>query len=104
GAYAEMRSPLLISGFMSEVGRTLPDRMLVDTIDRTESKVIIRGGIRESSERASMILGNYVELLRADSEIGPHFTSITLTGLNRSIEDDQVMGSKIRFNSKPRSP
>jgi hypothetical protein len=104
GAYSEMRTPFLVSGFISEVGRTLPDRMIVDTIEWAESSVIIRGGIRDSSERASLLLGNYVELLRADPEVGLHFTSITLTGLNRSIEDDQVMGYEITFRLRPRSP
>jgi hypothetical protein len=104
GAYSEMRTPFLISGFISEVGRTLPDRMLVETIDWADNKVIIRGGLRESSERASLLLGNYVELLRADPEVGQHFSAITLTGLNRSIDDDQVMGYEITFHLKPRSP
>ena len=104
GAYSEMRTPILISGFISEVGRTLPERMLVDTIDWADNKVFVRGGIRDSSEHASLLLGNYVELLRADPEIGPNFTSITLTGLNRSIDDDQVMGFEISFHMRMRSP
>jgi len=104
GAYAEMRNPMLISGFISELGRTLPERMLVDSIEWNETKVTLRGGLRESSARASMLLGNYVEQLRADPEVGPHFTSITLTGLNRSADDDQLMGYEITFRPKPRSP
>jgi len=104
GAYAEMRSPMLISGFVSELGRTLPERMLVDSIEWTDNRVTIRGGLRESSERASMLLGNYVEKLRADPEVGPHFTAITLTGLNRSTEDDQMMGYEITMRVMPRSP
>jgi len=104
GAYSEMRTPLLISRFMSELGRTLPDRMVVDSVEWADNKVTIRGGLRETSERASQLLGNYVDMLRADPEVGPHFTSITLTGLNRSIEDEQVMGYEITLHPKPRSP
>ncbi|MGA2018543.1 MAG: PilN domain-containing protein [Opitutaceae bacterium] len=104
GAYAEMRNPMLISGFVSELGRTLPDRMLVDSIEWADNRVTLRGGLRESSARASMLLGNYVEQLRADPEIGPHFTSITLTGLNRSSDDEQMMGYEITFRVKQRSP
>jgi len=104
GAYAEMRSPMLISGFISELGRTLPERMLVDSIDWADTKVILRGGLRETSARASMLLGNYVEQLRADPEVGQHFTSITLTGLNRSSDDDQMMGYEIAFVIRQRNP
>jgi hypothetical protein len=104
GAYSEMRTPLLVSGFISEVGRTLPERMAIDSIDWSDNKAIIRGGLRDTSERASQLLGNYLELLRADPDVGPHFTSITLTGLNRSTEDEQVMGFEITFRPKPRSP
>jgi hypothetical protein len=61
GAYSEMRTPLLVSGFISEVGRTLPDRMVVDSIDWSDNRVTIRGGLRETSERASQLLGDYVD-------------------------------------------
>jgi len=103
-AYAEMRTPMLISGFISELGRTLPERMLIDSIDWAEGRVTLRGGLRESSDRASMLLGNYVEQLRANPEVGPRFTSITLTGLSRSTEDEQLMGFEITMRIKPRSP
>ena len=53
GAYSEMRNPMLISGFVSELGRTLPDRMLVDSIEWADDRVTLRGGLRESSARAS---------------------------------------------------
>lgn len=104
GAYAQMRSPTLISGYISELGRTLPDRMLIDSIDWADNKVTLRGVLRESSERASLLLGNYVEQLRTDPEVGPHFISISLTGLSRSTEDEQMMGYEITFRVRQRSP
>lgn len=102
-AYSEMRNPFLISGFISELGRTLPDRMMVDSIDWNDGKVTIRGGLRETSEQASLLIGSYVDTLRADPGIGPHFSSITLTGLNRSTEDEQMMGYEITLRFRPRS-
>jgi len=104
GAYSEMKTPMLISGFISELGRTLPDRLLVESIDWADNRVIVRGGLRENSERASQLIGNYVDVLRADPDVGPHFASITLTGLSRSTEDEQMMGFEITFHVKPRSP
>jgi hypothetical protein len=104
GAYTEMKNPILISGFVSELGRTLPDRMVIDSIDWNDGRVTIRGGLREPSERASLLLGTYVAKLRADPEVGPYFNSITLTGLNRLPEDEQMMGYEITMHLRPRSP
>jgi hypothetical protein len=98
-----MRNPFLISGFLSELGRTLPDRMLIDSIELNDGKVTIRGGLRETSEHASLLLGSYVDKLRDDPEVGPHFSSIILTGLNRSSDDEQMMGYEITMHLKPRN-
>jgi hypothetical protein len=102
-AYSEMKNPILISGFISEIGRTLPDRMTIDSIGWNDGRVTIRGAMRESSGRASLVLGDYVAKLRADPEIGPHFNSITLTALNRSPEDEQTMNYEITMHPRPRS-
>jgi hypothetical protein len=102
-AYAEMKSPVFISGFISSLGRALPDRMVVDAIDWKDGSVVIRGDLRETSEHASMILGAFVDKLRADPDIGPHFSTINLTGAERSKDDDQLMVYLITLKGKPRS-
>jgi hypothetical protein len=103
-AYSEMKNPFLISGFTSEIGHTLPDRMVIDTIEFGEGKILIRGRLRDSSEAASILLGKYLEKLRADPEVGPHFTTINVTDLDRSIEDDDVMVYALTFHLKSRTP
>jgi len=103
-AYSEMKNPFLISGFTSEIGHTLPDRMVIDTIEFGEGKILIRGRLRDSSEAASILLGKYLEKLRADPEVGPHFTTINVTDLDRSIEDDDVMVYALTFHLKARTP
>ena len=90
-AYAQMKNPVFVSGFIAELGRTLPAQMVIDSIDWNEGTVVVKGDLRETSEHASMILGNYVDKLRADPEIGPHFSSINLTGAERSTTDEQAM-------------
>ncbi|MFZ1057470.1 MAG: hypothetical protein WAN79_17485 [Opitutaceae bacterium] len=102
-AYSEMKNPILISGFVAELGRTLPDRMAVDSIEFNEGRFIIHGRMREASERASLMLGSYLDKLRADPEVGPRFSSINVTGLDRSVEDDQVMTYAITLHLKPRA-
>jgi hypothetical protein len=94
----------LISAFTSELGRTLPDRMVVDSIDFGDDRIVVRGRLRELSERASKLLGSYLDFLRADPAVGPHYTSINVTSLDRSLDDDQVMTYAITLRLKPRDP
>jgi hypothetical protein len=103
-AYSEMKNPTSVSGFISALGRTLPERMVVDSIDWSDGKVVVRGGLRETSEHASMLLGDYLDKLRANPEVGPHFSSIVLSGAERSTEDEQTMVFEITFHLIPRNP
>ena len=79
-AYAEIKAPILISGFISELGRTLPDRMLVDSIEYGDSKISVRGRLRETPERASQMIAIYVDKMRANPAIGTHFNSSSSPG------------------------
>ena len=101
-AYVEMRNPILISSYISELGKTLPERMVVDSIEFNEGKFVIHGRLREASERASLLLGNYLDKLRSNPEVGPHFSSINVTGLDRSLEDEQMMTYAITMHLKPK--
>ena len=103
-SYSELKSPILVSGFLSDIGHTLPDRMLVDLIDYGDGKINVRGRLRESPQKASQLIGSYVDKLRADAKVGSHFTAINITGLERSTEDEQMMNFEITFHIKPRSP
>jgi hypothetical protein len=47
-------------------------------------------------------LGGYLDKLRADPEVGPHYSTINVTGLDRSLEDDQTMNYTITMHLKPR--
>jgi hypothetical protein len=103
-AYSEIKNPILLSGFIAEVGHTLPDRMAVDTIEFADGKIVMRGRLRESSEAASVLLGKYLDKLRADTGVGSHFTSINVTDLDRSTDDDQMMVYALTFRMKPKTP
>jgi hypothetical protein len=103
-AYTEMKNPVLISGFITEMGRTLPDRMLIDVVEFDTGTFVVHGRLRETSERASILIGEYMEKLRKDPEIGPHYTNINVTALDRSTDDDQMMNYTITFRLKPRTP
>ena len=68
-----MKNPLLLSGFISELGHDLPERMVVDSIELTEGQFVVRGRLREASERASRLIGGYLDKLRNDPAVGPAF-------------------------------
>jgi len=102
-AYSEIKTPLNLTGFIADLGRTLPDRMLIDSIDFGEGKFIIRGRIKEMSERASIIVGGYLDKLRTDPKVGAHFRSINVTSLERSTENEQMMTFAITMTAKPRT-
>jgi hypothetical protein len=103
-AYSDMHNPVLISGFISRLGHTLPERMIIDAIEFNDNAFVVRGQLREISERASVTIGDYMDRLRKDPEIGPHCASITVTALDRSIDDEQMMSYTITFRLKPRNP
>ena len=102
-AYREIRTPIMISEFISEIGRTLPDRTAIDSIDYDDLRVVVRGRLRESSENSSITLGHFLDTLRADALISPYCTTINVTDLTRSQEDDQVMNYAITMVLKKRS-
>jgi hypothetical protein len=102
-AYKEIRNPILLSGFISVLGHTLPERMVIDDIDFADNIFIVKGRIRETSEHSSIALGDFLETLRKNPDVGPRCTSINVTALDRSIEDDQMMTYSITFKLKPRS-
>jgi hypothetical protein len=102
-AASEMKNPLLLSGFISQLGHDLPERMVVDSIELSEGQFVVRGRLREASERASRLIGGYLDKLRNDPELAPHFNQINVTSLDRSPEDEQVMVYSITLHLKPRS-
>jgi hypothetical protein len=103
-AYAEMKNPIQLSGFIAELGKTLPNRMIIDVIEFNDNAFVVRGRLHETSERASILLGDYLEKLRKDNEVGAHCSGITVTALDRSTDDDEMMNYSITFRLKPRTP
>jgi hypothetical protein len=87
-AYDLVYSPFVPSEFALNIGRTLPDRMSVDMIDYADRVVTIRGSVAEPPERASRVLGRYIEVLRSDAQIGALFGDISAPSLDRSTQED----------------
>ena len=99
-AYRISHQPYLVTRLWLAFGRTRPEAMRIGIIEANEGMIILRGSLAESSEKASRLLGRYVENLRRDPEIGPHFKSISLTSLDRP--DDK--GARLSFEITMRQP
>lgn len=99
-AHALVRPQLFVSGFIMNLGRTRPEPLGIDIIEWNDAGIVVRGSLREKSERATRILGQYVDELRRDKSIGPIFREISLTDLARGTSDDTIK-FEIVFRLKP---
>jgi hypothetical protein len=101
-AHALVRPQFYVSGLVASLGRTRPERMAIDIIEWNDAGVILRGNLRERSDRATEMLGGYVEQLRRDKQIGPLFREIVLTDLDRG-SSGEMLRFEIRLALKPAS-
>jgi len=98
-AYALARSQLFVSEFIDNLGRTRPERIVIDLIEWNDAGIVLRGSLRERSDRATAMLGSYVEELQRDPKIGPLFQKIGLTDLDRGVSGD-TLRFEIKFSMK----
>jgi hypothetical protein len=101
-AYALMKAPLFITGFIANLGRTLPPQMLIDSIESNDNAIVLRGSIHESFEAASSLFSGYMKKLGSEPEIGPYFEKITSSDFKRT--DDNNIIFEITFQRKPPPP
>ena len=71
--------------------------MSIDAIESADGGgVVLRGTLREDSERASRLLGQYVVQLRADEVIGPQFSEVLISSLDRR-EGSDLLSFELMF-------
>jgi hypothetical protein len=103
-AYTLVNSPLMVSDFIAQIGRTRLKEMTIDIIESSGGSLVLRGSLSEtSSERASRALGKYVEDLRNNPQIGPRFLQIVLKSLERR-ENNDPLSFEISFAFAPATP
>ncbi|HYC70847.1 MAG TPA: hypothetical protein VEB66_06550 [Opitutaceae bacterium] len=101
GRAAELAgSSYLVSQLLLDFGRTRPDQVRLDEIDMSEAVVYLRGNITESSDRATRLLGRYVEALRRDPAIGAHFAEITPSNIERVSNQNDAFSFEITLRKK----
>jgi hypothetical protein len=103
-AYALMKPQMFVSGFIADLGRTRPEQVVIDTIEWNDAGVIVRGNVRENSQTAALLLGNYTKLLAKDEKIGPTFRDIALTSLDRGTGTGELLNFELTFRLKEKKP
>ena len=88
-AHRLINNRLFIYHFTTALGHTRPDQMIVNSIESNDAGIIVRGTLGESSERATLLIGEYVKQLAKDPEIGPLFKEINVTSFERNRATDQ---------------
>jgi hypothetical protein len=101
-AYALMKSPLFIYGFIANLGRTLPPQMNIDSIESNDTAIVVRGNIRESFEAAGSLFSSYLKELGHEPEIGPYFDKVTSSDFKRTNDNRIIF--EITFLRKPPPP
>jgi hypothetical protein len=84
------KSDFILSDFIIELGQTLPDNIVLNSIDVHEGGVSLRGIVRGTSDEASGQAGAYINQLRADPQLTSKFSSITLISLNPGAKAGQL--------------
>jgi hypothetical protein len=77
---------LPITEFIQEIGRSRPANIRIDMIEYHDNVVYIRGGLRESSQRTTAMLSQYVAELRANPRLKPLFSQIVQTSMERNVQ------------------
>jgi hypothetical protein len=90
-AYELIHQPILVSEFTALIGQSRPAQVVFENIETGGADVfMLRGSLRESSERASRLLSTYVESLRNHPKIGPLCREIVLTNFERQEAADNL--------------
>jgi uncharacterized small protein (DUF1192 family) len=79
---------VVLSDFIVSVGRLLPKRMAITTLEYADAAVVIRGYVAGSTEAVS----TYEKSLKDNAEFRQRFESISITNLSRDAE-----GSRFAF-------
>ena len=87
-AWTLVRSQLHVDKFLTELGRTRPEALVIDIIEWNDAGIVIRGNLREAPEKSLRALSDYVKLLNRDEKISQLFT-VKASDIGRgSGEDD----------------
>jgi hypothetical protein len=103
-AYGVIRPSLFVSEFVTVLSRTLPSQINVELLERNDDDIVMRGTIRDTSQRASRLLVDYIEVLRKDPKIAARFRNIKVTAFERAKVKEEMQNFGITFRLQPLPP
>lgn len=98
-AYTAIRPALMVSEFLTALGRTLPAQVTVDIIEYNDNRISVRGNLRESPPVAAGIMQSYVKLLRKDAQFSQRFRLINLN--NMPSKNEEIQNFELIFLLQP---
>ncbi|WP_138223256.1 PilN domain-containing protein [Nibricoccus aquaticus] len=81
---------LVVSKFLNRLGKSVPAKISITTMEYTGVGVNLRGLVVGTPEQASGMVSSYEKQLKADDEIGKRFDQIALTNLSRDPQDGRL--------------
>lgn len=102
-AYALMATPYRLSELLMALGRNRPANMQIDSLDSLATGLVLRGTLREPSDRAKITLDQCRHQMLQDPLIGARFASIGLTSFSRREEAD-TFDFELSFKLKEAKP
>ncbi len=102
-AYALMAAPYRLSELLMALGSNRPASMQIESIDSLQTGLVLRGILREPSDRAKIILDQCRQQMLKDPLIGARFASIGLTSFSRREEAD-TFDFELTFKLKEAKP
>ena len=81
---------LVVSRFLDRLGKSVPAKVSITTMDYNATGVNLRGLVEGTPEQASGMIANYEKQLREDDAIGGRFDQIALTNLSRDAQNGRL--------------
>jgi len=81
---------LVVSRFLNRLGKSIPAKVSITTVEYTDAGVNLRGLVVGTPEQASGMISSYEKQLKADDEIGKRFDQIALTNLSRDPQNGRL--------------
>lgn len=109
-AYRLIKPQLRVYEFLANLGRSRPDRLMINSIEWNDAGISVHGSLRDvSSQSGSMLLGNYVKALGKDEKMVALFRDIIVANMDRvagkeRAEDSEVINFEITFTFKSTKP
>lgn len=93
-AYRLIKPQLHVYEFLSNLGKSRPDRLLIDSIEWNDAGISVHGSLRETSQTASLLVGDYVKKLGKEEKLVALFREIRLMALDRAAGQDRAPGDE----------